>query len=175
MLAPAAGAQSVSAHVNGTMVHFRASGFEFIKGTPLAHLKDGRSVAVDLELAVLPRAGGPAIAAVRQRFAVSYDLWEERFAVTRTGTPARSASHMGARDAEAWCLDQLSLPVSALASGRDGSFWVRLTYRIPDDDRSDSDEDSGTFTLRALIDKLSRRPAEAELKETIEAGPIRIK
>jgi hypothetical protein len=176
LAAATAGAQSVSARVNGNTVHFRASGFEFIKGVPLARLQDGRSVPLDLELFVVPRPGAPPMTDVRQRFVVSYDLWEERFAVTRPGTPSRSVSHLSARDAEAWCLDQLTLPVSAFARlGQDAPFWVRLTYRIPDEDRSDDDPDAGAFTLRALIDKLSRRRAADDLKETIEAGPIRLK
>ena len=75
--------QSVHRHdASATRCTFARPGFSFIKGEPLARLKDGRSVRVDLELEVLPRPGAAAAAQRRQTFVLSYDLWEERFAVT---------------------------------------------------------------------------------------------
>ena len=50
-------AQSVTVARAGDAVTVRAPGFGFIKGEPLARLKDGRSVRVDLELECCP---GPA-------------------------------------------------------------------------------------------------------------------
>ena len=170
--------QSVTVTAVGEGLRVRAPGFGFIKGEPLNRLRDGRSVRFDFELAVLAKPGAPTVTESRQSFILSYDLWEERFAVTHIetpGTPAttsRSISHLTSKDAEAWCLDHLTVPVSALGRlGRDAPFWIRLAYRVQDQDRA-PDSDGGGFTLRGLIDTLSRRRKADELKDSIEAGPF---
>ena len=87
------GAQSTLAQRVGDAVVVRAPTFTFIKGEPLVRLKDGRTVRVDLELGILPGPGGQPAAGTRQIYVLSYDLWEERFAVTQVGVPSRSISH----------------------------------------------------------------------------------
>jgi hypothetical protein len=166
-------AQSVSIVRNGNAVAVRAPSFDFIKGEPLDRLRDGRSVRVDLELDVLPGPGGSAAARGRQTYVLSYDLWEERFAVTLPGDLKRSAAYLTSSAAEDWCLEQLTVPVSALGQlGRELPFWVRLGYRVQDPDASG---DSGTdYSIRGLIDALSRRRKSAPQSLSIEAGPFRL-
>jgi len=167
--------QSASVSTIGGHLHVRASGFGFIKGEPLARLKDGRSVRVDLEIAVLARPGGSAAAEGRQTFVLSYDLWEERFAVTQTGTLSQSISHLTSTGAEAWCLERLTVPVSALGDlGRRAPFWIRLQYRIEDVESQPPADDGAAFTLRGLIDALSRRSRTEESIQSFEAGPFRL-
>ena len=50
-------AQSVTIDIVGEMLKVRAPGFSFLKGDPLARLKDGRSVRVELAAMVLPAPG----------------------------------------------------------------------------------------------------------------------
>jgi hypothetical protein len=168
--------QSVAVRAVGDTLHVQAPAFSFIKGEALQRLKDGRSVRFDFEIAVLPQPGAPAVIQGRQSFVLSYDLWEERFAVTLVGTPSRSISHLTAADAEAWCLDQVTVPVSGLGRlGRDGPLWVRLEYRVEAWDRAQGSNDGGGFTLQGLIDTLSRRREADELRDSIEAGPFRLR
>jgi hypothetical protein len=166
---------SISVNTANGALHIRASGLTLIEAESLTRLKDGRSIRVDLELGILPSAGATAIARTRQTFVVSYDLWEERFAVTQAGEPSRSISHVSSAAAEGWCLAQLSVPLSAL--GRlavDLPFWIRLEYRVlRGDTAASSDVDEG-FTLRALIDALSRRRQADESMRAVEAGPFRL-
>jgi hypothetical protein len=167
-------AQSVTITRTGSAVAVRAPGFGFIKGEPLVRLKDGRSIRVDLELDVLPGPGGPVAAQGRQTYVLSYDLWEERFAVTQVGAPSRSAAYLTSAAAEAWCLEQLTVPVSALGRlGRDLPFWIRLDSRVLTADTAPA-PDGGDFSLRGLIDALSRRRKNDALTHSIEAGPFRL-
>lgn len=161
-------AQTLTVDTVGDALKFRVVGFSFLKGEPIARLKDGRSVRVELAAMVLPGAGKPAAATVRRIFALSYDLWEERFAVTLVGPRSQSASHLALAAVEAWCIQQLAIPLSAL--GRDAPFWVRLEYRILDGDAT-SDEDQG-YTLQALIDLFSRRRQARSAEHVLEAGPF---
>jgi len=128
-------AQTLTVDTAGDSLRIRAPGFSFLNGDPLARLKDGRSVRVELAAMVLPAPGKSVVAATRRIVALSYDLWEERFAVTTVEKRAQSASHLALAAAEAWCVDQVAIPLNALgAFGRDLPFWVRLEYRVLDGD-----------------------------------------
>jgi len=163
-------AQTLAVDTAGEALKIRVVGFSFLKGEPIARLKDGRSVRVELAAMVLPGAGRPAVATARRIFALSYDLWEERFAVTMAGPRSQSVSHLALAAVEAWCIQQLALPLTALS--RDAPFWVRLEYRILDGDAAPDAPDSG-YTLQALIDLLSRRRRTASASQALEAGPFR--
>ena len=168
--------QSVTVTSSKGAVQVRAPGLNVIQAESLARLKDGRSIRIDLDLGVLPAAGAAPHARTRQTFVVSYDLWEERFAVTQAIEPPRTISHLTAAAVEAWCLAQLTIPVSALGRfANDVPFWIRLEYRVLNGDtRTEPEADEG-FTLRALIDALSRRRQADESIHAIEAGPFRVR
>ena len=171
LIAPLA-AQSIVVSTTGGMLRVR-SGFGFINGAVMDQLRDGRSVRVDFALTVLHAPRGSVIAEVRQSFTLSFDVWEERIAVTRIGTPTRSVSHLRPRDAEAWCLESLAVARSELSRlTRDTPFWLRLEYTLPDV-VSDSQADE-TLTIRRLIDVLSRRPKDVETGKSVESGPFRL-
>jgi hypothetical protein len=167
-------AQSLTVRAAGDMLQVRGSGLRLIEGVVADHLKDGRSVRVDFEMTIFDKAQGAAVTQNRQSFTLSFDLWEQRYAVTRTGAPRRSISHLMSRDAEAWCLENLSIPLTALGRfARDLPFWVRLEYRVQDQP-SPAPEPGPLFALGTLIDALSRRRAEEALGQSFESGPFRI-
>jgi hypothetical protein len=168
-----ASGQAVTIHAVGDALKVRAPGWRFLNGDSLARLKDGRSVRVELAAMVVPAPGKSPAATTRQIFAVSYDLWEERFAVTTVDARPRSVSHLMMAAAEAWCVEQLAIPVSSIgALGRDLPFWIRLEFRVLEGD-STSEADSG-YTLQSLIDALSRRRRTESSPHPLEAGPFRL-
>jgi len=163
--------QSMTISTTGGVLAVQAPGFGFIEGEVLGRLRDGRSLRIDFELSVLSQPAGAAIAKGRQSFNLSYDLWEERFAVTRIGTPSRSVSHLKIKDSEAWCLEHLTVPLTELSRiGRSSTFWLRLEYRVPEDAGADSD---AAFSVRSLIDAFSRKRRDGQLGKSIQAGPFR--
>jgi len=166
-------AQALTVDVVGEVLRIRAPGFSFLKGDPLTRLRDGRSVRVELAALVLPGPGKPAAAAARRVFALSYDLWEERFAVTVLDARSQSVSHLALAAVEAWCVEQLVVPLSAIgALGRDAPFWIRLEYNVLDGDVGSGSPDPG-YTLKGLIDLLSRRRKTDSSSHALEAGPFR--
>jgi hypothetical protein len=166
-------AQTLTVRTVADALHVRASGLGFIAGEVLDRLQDGRSVRIDFELIVLEKPRGAVIARAQQSFNLSFDLWEQRYAVTRVGPMPRSISHLTARAAEDWCLDNVTVPVTSLGRvGRDTPFWVRVDYRVPDQTAADPSE--STFTLQTLIDVLSRRRESQDKAKSVEAGPFRL-
>ena len=90
------------------------------------------------------------------------------------GPPARTAAYLTSSAAEAWCIEQVPMSVTAMgALGRDQPFWLRLEYRILDGESPAATDDG--YTLKALIDALSRRRKAQEWTHAIEAGPFRLK
>jgi hypothetical protein len=172
-----ASAQTLTVGTDGDALKIRVVGLSFLKGDPITRLKDGRSVRVELAAMVLPGAGRPPAVTTRRIFALSYDLWEERFAVATVGVRSpQSVSHLAQAAAEAWCIEQLAIPLSALSSlgppNKDMPFWVRLEYRILDSD-SATDSPESAYTLQGLIDFLSRRRKADSSSSALEAGPFR--
>ena len=151
----------------------KAPTFTFLDGPVLARLRDGQSVRIDLDLTLSMRPGGSPAATREQGCQVSFDLWEERFAVTRVGTPPRALSHVTARAAESWCLDALAVPLAELGRlGRDTPFWIRLTSRVQNPETVTSGE--SVFTLGRLVDTLSRRRESRVPERSLEAGPFHL-
>jgi hypothetical protein len=164
-------AQVMTVDAAGSLLKIRAPGFSFLKGDPIARLKDGRSVRVELTALVLPGPGKSPSTTARRIFALSYDLWEERFAVTTVEARAQSVSHLTQAAAEAWCVEQLVIPVSALSA--QAPFWLRLEYRILDDDTAPDASEPG-YTLQGLIEALSRRRKTEPATHVLEGGPFRV-
>ena len=167
-------AQTVTVRTVADALHVQARGLNFIEGPVLTRLREGRSVRIDFEMTVLSKPEGPAVKQALQGFTLSFDLWEERFAVSRIGTPPKSISHLRPRDAETWCLDNLTMPVSSLGVGRATPFWLRLAYRVHDVAPETNEAPGERYTLRGLIDRLSRRREEADLAKSVDAGPFRL-
>jgi hypothetical protein len=167
-------AQALAVDAVGDALKIRAPGFSFLKGDPLARLKDGRAVRVELAALVLAGPGKSPTAATRRTYSLSYDLWEERFAVTAVDAQPQSVSHLTLAAAEAWCVEQLTIPLRAFGTlGRDLPFWIRLEYRMLDGDASPDPADSG-YTLQALIEALSRRRKTESAPPPLEGGPFRL-
>jgi len=95
--------------------------------------------------------------------------------VTRIGQPPRSVTHLTSTAAEAWCLDNVTVPVAALGAARAAPVWVRLTLRVHDDDPPpESDVEVMSLSMRRLIDALSLRRKPENPPRILEGGPFRL-
>ena len=167
------GSQSMTVSTKDGAVRVQAPGFRFLSGPTLTRLKDGLSVRVEIAMRVLAEPGDTnAAAEARQTFILSYDLWEERFAATVSGGGSRSVSHLTAAAAEAWCIEQLAVPVSGLGSLSTQPFWIRLEAQMINGESTARDSEG--LTLKGIIDTLSRK-AGAKTSHSIEGGPFKVR
>ncbi len=165
-------APGMSARVDGEELLILAPDFHFIGGKPLQRLHDGVTLLFLTQLSLSTDQNATVARRIPQRFAVSYDIWEERFSVTRVGSPARSQSNLTAIAAERWCLDNLGLNVAGIAPDR--PFWLRLEMRVADPRDQNGVVGEGGINLTKLIEIFSRPPASSQTHWTIEAGPLRL-
>jgi hypothetical protein len=148
----------------------------FISGRALERLKDGASVAfigqltiVENPNAIVPEARSAA------RFALSYDIWEEKFAATRMGDrpdSRRSVSHLSAFSIENWCLDNLVIERAQVPADR--AFYVQLDLRAEDPREQNRIMGDSGINITQLID-VFRAPVRGGQKPWhYMAGPMRL-
>lgn len=171
--APCWCAQPLAVRIEGGVLRVSARDLRFLAGGPLERLRNGASVVYSIQLTLLVDRKSTVVHRTAARFAVSYDLWEEKYAVTRLGKPPKSVTHLSATAAEAWCLDNITARASGLSP--DSPFWIRLEVRAEDSNHDFSSEEDEGFSLARLVELFSRPPAKEQPQWQREAGPIRLR
>jgi hypothetical protein len=168
----AASAPPLVVRLEGERLRVAAPNLRFLSGRPLERLRNGAPVVFDAQLEL--RTGGSR--SIRERTAarcvVSYDLWEERFSVARTGGSTRLAARLTAAAAEASCLEALVLPAAGLAP--DESFWIRLELRAEDPRERPAVVGEPGISLTRLIELFSRPARDPQVRWVEQAGPLRL-
>jgi len=165
-------APSLGVTWDGDNIHITAPRLHFLTGAPLNRLRDGGTVVYLSQLTLLTDSRATIFRRVPDRLVLSYDLWEERFSVTRLGSSPRSVSHLSASAAEAWCLDTLLIPALGLAP--DKPFWIRFELRTADGKELSSVVGEPGISITRLIEIFSRKPGPEEPHWMLEAGPLRL-
>ncbi len=165
----------LAARLDGDLLHVSAPNFSFLSGKSLQRLKDGASIGFIAQLTV-SRSPNYIVPDARSvaRFAVSYDIWEERFSVTRiTDHPEqkRSMAHLSGSSAEAWCLDSLAISRAELPADR--PFYVQLDLRVEDPRDQAFVGDSG-LSISRLLEIFSRPVRDKQANTLLNSGPIRL-
>jgi hypothetical protein len=172
------GPEALVLHLERDRLRVSAPSLRFLAGRPLERLRNGASVAFDFQLAAL--AGRPntvpaprVIERCLERFIISFDLWEERFAISRPGAGGpRGVSHLTSSAAESWCVEALALSTASLR--REEPFWVRLELRAEDaSDRPPVVGEPG-ISLARLIEIFSRPSRSQQPAWVVDSGPFRL-
>lgn len=165
-------AQELSVRVTPDQIQVAAPKLHFLSGKPMERLRHGNAIPFDFQLSVL-NDSKQVLRQTFERFVVSYDIWEERFSVTRTRGTRASVSNLTAVSAEAWCLDNLSMPGSGLPQDR--PVWVRLDIRAQEARQSKPLESDEVLSLANLIEIFSRPGKQGGNQWRIEAGPLQFR
>ena len=164
-------AQDLAIRWDGTELHIAAPELHLLNGRVLERLRNGAAVALNVQLTL--SAGLRILHRSRQRFIVSYDLWEERFSVTRTSGKRTAVSHLTQSAAEAWCLAQTVLPTNAIP--QDEALRLRLEVKAEEPKQAPGLEADPGLSLTALIEAFSRPARAGEQSWTLERGPFRLR
>ncbi len=165
-------AEGLGVRAEGGSVRVVASQTQFIKGATLNRLRNGELVVVAVQVSLLAAPRGSVLARSAGRFAFSFDIWEERFAVSRLGRPGKPVARLTAAEAEQWCLNSLSF--AETAAPREAPFWVRLEAQAEQpDDTPQSGEDAAVMLSR-LVELFSRPQNGGGARVRVESGPWRL-
>ncbi len=156
-------------------LEFAAPRVHFLTGKPLERLRNASEVPFDFKITLWSGTRSHLYRELPARFVVSYDLWEEKFAVTRLLPSRRMARHLTDTAAEAWCLQQMATDVTGI--GPNEPLWARLEIRAQDGKDTGSPFGRGNITdsgisLTSLIEILSRPAATTQPHWQVEAGPV---
>jgi hypothetical protein len=163
-------AQALRVRLDGDDLRIAAPQLRFLSGKPLEKLRDGASVVFLAQLSISTEVNAPAIKRAVDRFVVSYDVWEEKFAVSRTGLERET--HLSSAAAESWCLEHLAIGIEGLAP--DKPFWLRLELRAEDArDQAAVVGESG-INLTRLIEVFSNPAHAQQMRWELTAGPVRL-
>jgi hypothetical protein len=165
-------AEPLQVNFDGDNLHVAAPGLHFLTGKPLERLRDASTVVFLSQLTVYSDDRGTVFRRMLERIFVSYDLWEEKFAVSIPGPAARSNSHMEAGQAENWVIDGVA--VSALGMDPNRQFW--LQFELKTTDRRDWYQlvgESG-ISLSSLLDWMTRQRGPDDSYWSRSFGPFRL-
>jgi hypothetical protein len=166
-------ANSLSVSVDGDMIHPVAPNLRFLtdRTAALDRLKDGAAVTFVYRLQLFTIDRSIARADLRGKFVVSYAIWEDLFQVNFQG---RTKSGLTAPQAEAWCVENMSVSASGLA--RDVPFYLRLELRTASGkELSGVADSSGISIVGGLVELFSRKPrADEPHWGPFESGPLRL-
>jgi hypothetical protein len=177
-------ANELALHRRDQELHVRAPGLNFLSGSSLDRLKNGAAVPFDFQLSLSTDTSTNLYDRAVQRFVISYDLWEEKYSVTKLWGPGsmrgslggkrerRSVSHLTAKAAEAWCIENIALSTTGLDPSR--RLWVRLEVRSSDPrDLPPLIGESG-ISISRLIELFSVPPRSGQQRWVLESGPVRL-
>ncbi|HXF25901.1 MAG TPA: hypothetical protein VN610_01440 [Bryobacteraceae bacterium] len=149
-----------------------APAFHFLTGASLDRLHDGAVAPFDFELSIAARSKTNVVRKSFERFVISYDLWEEKFAVTRVSVPRLAVSHLTAKEAEGWCLNNLGISPASISS--QDAVWLRLEVRSGDPRPASELLTESPISLTSLIELFSRPAEPKHQKWVMETGPFRL-
>jgi len=161
-------AQSLAVRIEGDRLRVNVQKVRLLNGEPLRKLRDGTSVTFVFRLSALSSRLGAALVKAEYRFVISYDIFEEKFQVSRTEPSPRVLSRLSLEAAEAACFEGLELRIPSLAPDR--AFWVRWEYEEQESPQSGE----SAVTLGGLVDIFSRKRAQEPVRGMVESGSLRL-
>ena len=172
-------------HSREDELHISAPRLHFLTGPSLDRLKNGASVNYDFQLSVSLDSRTNLFDRAVERIGVSYDVWEEKYKVTRMSGAStlrgavsrrshewRSASDLTAESAENWCISDLAVSTGGIKPSQ--LLWVRLEVRSLDPKESAPLFGDTGMSLARLIDLFSHPPRSGQQRWTLETGPVRL-
>ncbi|MCU1335151.1 MAG: hypothetical protein JWO19_732 [Bryobacterales bacterium] len=156
-------------------LEFSAPRLHFLVGKPLERLRNASEVPFDFKITLWSGNRSHMLRETPARFVVSYDLWEEKFSVTKMVTPRRTARHLTDIGAEAWCLQEMAMDITGVNASE--PLWARLEIRAEDGKETGLPFGRGSITdsgisLSSLIEIFSRPAATTQPHWSVETGPV---
>lgn len=170
LLAAAVPAEQLMLDLRGDALFASARQLDLIQPRLLHQLKNGGTVAFDFHLALWVDTRNTVSRRSFERFVVSYDLWEEKFAVASLRKPQVRITGLASGAISNWCLQQVAVPTPRLEAAN--KVWVRLDVRAAEGRRELEMAGDEGLSLHNLVELLSRPGRAGEARWTLESGAV---
>ncbi len=168
-------APALLVRLEGDFLHISAPRLNFLDGKTTLRLKDGASVAFVAQLTVSSTPNSlVADARTVARYALSYDVWGEKYSVVKIGDrpESRRIQLATAEATQNWCLDNLTIEQSSLPADR--PFYVHLDLRLEDPRDQLGIVGEAGISISRLIEVFSRPPRGSQAPWLRTEGPFRL-
>jgi hypothetical protein len=142
----------------------------FISGKAMERLKNGTTITYVVSLSIARGNSKKQTFQIHNKFMISYDLWEEKYSVTRVAD-GNTTSRLTSVMAEAWCLGNMPIPARSVPERE--PFMIRLECSIQGDSEKQPSETSGQIFAN-LIEIFGRKKEDAPQRWETVAGPFRL-
>lgn len=163
-------AQTVAVRLDGEQLRVSVPQLHFMSSEVLQRLRNGIAVNYTFKIGITPNRYSKAASESLYRFVISYDIFEEKFAVSRIEPNPRSITHLSEAAAQQWCLDSIALPVAGLPA--DQLFWLTMEYQTVEPKPATTE--SGESLIGQLIDVFSRKAQREESHGAVMGGPFNL-
>jgi hypothetical protein len=153
-------------------LHVVAPRLHFLTGKTLQRLHDGATAPFDFQLTISKGTKNNVIARAVERFVVSYDVWQEKFAVVRMSDFRKLGMNASSNAAELLCVDNIFVPAFKLPAGED--LWARLEIRTVDQKNQSSPVSDAGISIISLVELFSRPPRPEQDRWTLETAAFHI-
>jgi hypothetical protein len=150
--------QTLEVEIVRDSLQLSARQLHFLSDTELEKLHNGLTVNLIISLTVSRERSRNILYQAQQRFAFSFDLWEEKYSVFQYPPDRRYVSHLPAGSAEEWCLKNMPIPLDVLPDN--DSFMIQLECSVEEIEEENSPEEASSLTLARLIEYFSRKKEE---------------
>jgi hypothetical protein len=138
---------------------------------PILHrLRAGSAVPFDFHLTLWVGSRSSARRRAFERFVVSYDLWEEKYAVSTLRKPRSSAAGLTPLGVESWCLHRIAIPAVDLRGA--ATVWARLDVNAAESSPDPELLTGEGLSLTSLIELLSRPSRKEQPHWSFESGAV---
>jgi hypothetical protein len=165
-------AEQLFTHRTSAEIHITAPRLHFLTAPFLERLHDGAVVPFDFQLTVAAGSKTNVVTRALERFTISYDVWQEKFSVTRLRDFRKSSLNLSANAAESWCLDNIFVPVSSLPAGT--QLWARLEIRSVEPSQQTTSSRDSSISIATLIEIFSRNPRPQQEHWSVDSPAFRL-
>jgi len=163
--------QTLKARLDGDQVHLEAPDLHFISPDARQLLHDGSSVTYSFRISIGASKYGVPATSITYHCVFSYDIWEERYKVSRSEPGARSASHLSEDAAQKMCIESLTIPTGYLTA--DNAFWISLEFRMEDRQAPISGDEQRTW-LGTVVEIFSQKKEKPQSTGSLQRGPFHL-
>ena len=144
----------------------------FLSDKELEKLHNGLTVTLAMDMTVVAEHSPNPLYHLREHFAFSFDLWEEKYSVSLSPPDGRYKSHLSAASAEEWCLQTLSVPLDIIPDR--SAFMVKLECFVEEKDEETDRDGSSGLTFANIIEYFGRKKSEVPRHWTMSSGFLRL-